>query len=281
MDSDRADDHAQINPGDPVFGVARNGEAKAYPQHMLVWHEIVNDHIDEEPIAVTYCPLTGTVQGFERGEVEFGVSGLLLNSNLVMYDRSTESHWPQMLAVALTGPYKGEELVEFDITWTTWKRWSSVYPNTLVLLNAGRYLREMGRDPYGSYNPPKGHYANKNLLYPKFSSGSERDIHPKRVFLGSRTEDGALAVAKDTLADAGLIKTDVGGTRYVVVYDPELHTGWFYRNPDKLAISLKNETVSVGGTEYESDNLPLKSVVRYDTMWFAWEGYYPETEVIV
>jgi hypothetical protein len=66
-----------------------------------------------------------------------------------------------------------------------------------------------------------------------------------------------------------------------VVYDPELHTGWFYRNPDKLAISLKNETVSVGGTEYESDNLPLKSVVRYDTMWFAWEGYYPETEVIV
>lgn len=80
-----------LDPGDPVFGVARNGVAKAYPQEILVQHEIVNDVLDGDPVTVSYCPLTGTVQGFERSETTFGVLGRLINNNLVTFDRATET----------------------------------------------------------------------------------------------------------------------------------------------------------------------------------------------
>jgi hypothetical protein len=278
MDVAAADDW--LDAGHPVFGVVRDGEAKAYPQRILVWHEIVNDRIAGDRVAVTYCPLTGTVQGFERGGAEFGVSGQLVNSNLVMYDRPTESYWPQMLAVGVTGPHERGQLVEFNVTWTTWERWRAVHPETVVLTDDTGYGRDYGRDPYGSYNPPKGHYANENLMFPQFGSGSEHDFHPKRVVIGARTADGALAVVKDALAEAELVTVGVAGVQYVVAYDAELDTGWVYRNHDDRTVERTQTGVTVDGTEHAPSELPLASVVRYDAMWFAWEGYYPETEVV-
>ena len=112
-----------LGPGDPVFGVARNGVVKAYPQKILVSHEIVNDQLGDLPVAVTYCPLTGTVQGFERGRTTFGVSGRLINNNLIMYDRATEAWWPQILATSIPGPWNADpgtnSLREFRLTWTS------------------------------------------------------------------------------------------------------------------------------------------------------------------
>ena len=269
-----------LDPGHPVFGVVRNGEAKAYPQRILVWHEIVNDRIGGDRVAVTYCPLTGTAQGFERGGAMFGVSGQLVNSNLVMYDRQTDTYWPQMLAVGITGPHEGDQLVEFDVTWTSWERWRDTHPETSVLSEDTGWGRDYGRDPYGSYDPPSGHYENRNLVFPQFGSGSEHEFHPKRVVIGSRSSDGALAVFKETLAESELVELDVGGVPHVVVYDPDLHTGWVYRNPDSVSVEHDGTAVLVDGTERAPDELPLESVVRYDAMWFAWEGYYPDTEVV-
>jgi len=269
-----------LDPGHPVFGVVRNGEAKAYPQRILVWHEIVNDRIGGDRVAVTYCPLTGTAQGFERGGAMFGVSGQLVNSNLVMYDRQTDTYWPQMLAIGITGPHEGDQLVEFDVTWTSWERWRDTHPETSVLSEDTGWGRDYGRDPYGSYDPPSGHYENRNLVFPQFGSGSEHEFHPKRVVIGSRSSDGALAVFKETLAESELVELDVGGVPYVVVYDPDLHTGWVYRNPDSVSVEHDGTAVLVDGTEHAPDELPLESVVRYDAMWFAWEGYYPDTEVV-
>ena len=100
--AEATDPPALLDDGDPVFGVVLDGEAKAYPQSVLVWHEIVNDVIAGTPVSVTYCPLTGTAQGFRRGETTFGVSGQLINANLVMFDRATETWWPQMLATRIT-----------------------------------------------------------------------------------------------------------------------------------------------------------------------------------
>jgi hypothetical protein len=80
-----------LTPGDPVFGVVRNGAATVYPQKVLVRYEIVNDRRDGDPVTVSYCPLTGTVQGFERGSTTFGVSGRRITNNLVMFDRTTET----------------------------------------------------------------------------------------------------------------------------------------------------------------------------------------------
>ena len=87
-----------LKPQDIVFGVYHQGEAKAYPQRIMVWHEIVNDSLGGEPVSITYCPLTATAIGFKRGNTSLGVSGQLLNSNVVMYDRASDSYWSQIAA---------------------------------------------------------------------------------------------------------------------------------------------------------------------------------------
>ena len=103
-----------VSDNDVVIGLEINGEIKAYPLSILVWHEIVNDNVGDIPVAVTYCPLCFTNQVFERtidgNEVEFGTSGKLYNSNLVMYDRLTESYWSQALGTAIVGELAGHEL---------------------------------------------------------------------------------------------------------------------------------------------------------------------------
>jgi hypothetical protein len=91
---------ARLGPGDPVIGLSLDGEARAYPQRIMVHHEIVNDRVGGLDVAVTYCPLTATAQGFKRGGTTLGVSGQLLNSNLVMFDRATRSYFSQIAATA-------------------------------------------------------------------------------------------------------------------------------------------------------------------------------------
>ena len=103
-----------MSDSNTVIGLEINGIAKAYPLFVLVWHEIVNDSVGNVPVAVTYCPLCYTNQVFERiidgKEVEFGTSGKLYNSNLLMYDRLTESYWSQALGIAVKGELTGYEL---------------------------------------------------------------------------------------------------------------------------------------------------------------------------
>ena len=100
-----------VSDSDIVIGLEINGDARAYPLFILVWHEIVNDSVGGTPVAVTYCPLCYTNQVFERiidgNEVEFGTSGKLYQSNLLMYDRWTESYWSQGLGLAVTGELSG------------------------------------------------------------------------------------------------------------------------------------------------------------------------------
>jgi hypothetical protein len=267
----------QLQPQDPVFGVERDGEAKAYAQYVLVHHEIVNDAIAGDPVAVTYCPLTGTAQGFERGDVEFGVSGQLINSNLVMYDRGTDSYWPQMLARGIKGPHVDDYLEEFQVVWTTWERWRDVYPDTAVLTEETGIARNYGRDPYGAYNPRDGYYASDGTLFPPLASSDEFDA--KTVVIGARNGDGALAVPKRRLREETVAEGTVGGVPYVTVYDPSLDTGYVYRNPEDAAVSAASDGIAVAGESFTPDSLPLDRQIGYDAMWMAWYGYYPSTEV--
>ena len=273
------DPPAQLDDGDPVFGVEMNGEAKAYPQYVLVWHEIVNDVVGGESVAVTYCPLTGTAQGFYRGDVEFGVSGQLINSNLVMFDRETESWWPQMLAWGITEPHEGDYLGEFQVVWTTWERWRETHPDTEVLTDETGFVRDYGADPYGAYNPPAGYYSNDNTLFAPLTTDDDDRFHLKDVVIGARNQDGALAVPKEALSEQGTIEGTVDDVPYATVYDPELDTGYVYRNPDDVSIEYDDGVATVDGEEFEPDSVPLEREIGYDAMWFAWYGYYPSTEV--
>ncbi|OYR50245.1 hypothetical protein DJ73_16325 [Halorubrum sp. Ea1] len=268
--------------GVPVFGVVRDGEAKAYPQHVLSHHEIVNDEIGGEPVAVTYCPLTGTAQGFRRGEATFGVSGQLVNSNLIMYDRTTDSWWPQMLATAIDGPMSGETLDEFRVVWTTAAAWAERHPKSLVMTDDTGYVRRYETDPYGSYAPLGGYYARDGTMFRPLSSPEEG--HAKSVVIGARTERGAVAFDKATLLSERVLTGSVGGDGdgVVAVADPGLSTGHVYRNPDGLRVEPDGDAYRVGseGGGIAAGDLPLEPVLALDAMWFAWAGFYPETAFV-
>ena len=268
-----------LDPGDPVFGVASDGATKAYPQKILVAHEIVNDDLDGTPVSVTYCPLTGTVQGFYRGNTEFGVSGRLINANLVMYDRTTEAWWPQILATAIPGPWNENpeirSLREFRLIWTTWGQWREHHPDTKVLSTDTGHARNYGRDPYGSYNPRGGYYDSETMLFP----GRIEDdrYHPKRVVMGARTAEGAAAFLKTALRDDRVMTGEIGDMAVTAVYDSRYDTAYVYRNPNEQPVSAADGDIAVDGSTYAPDSLPLSRIHTFDAMWFAWVGYYPET----
>jgi hypothetical protein len=271
-----------LEPGDPVFGVVRDGAVKAYPQKVLVHHEIVNDELGGTNVAVTYCPLTGTVLGFERGETTFGVSGRLINNNLVMYDRASETWWPQILGTSIPGPWNEdppiESLTEFGLVWTTWEQWQAAHPDTLVMTTETGSARNYGSDPYGGYNPLSGYYADGDPLFPV--TNSDDRFGKKEVVLGARTPAGATAVHKETLLEEGIVTTTLGGTDALSVSDPELDTGYVYLNPEQREFALEDGEVTAGdGTVYAPNELPLTRVHTFDSMWFAWAAYYPDTNV--
>lgn len=271
-----------LDPGDPVFGVVRDGVAKAYPQKVLVQHEIVNDELAGTPVSVTYCPLTGTVQGFERGETTFGVSGRLINANLVMYDRATEAWWPQILATSIPGAWNEgpaiRTLSEFRLIWTTWRQWREQNPDTRVLSTDTGHANNYGRDPYGSYNPRTGYYETDNLMFPTLN---EDDRYPKKkVVMGARTPDGAAAFVKEALRNEKLTTGEIGDTPVLAAFDPRYDTGYVYLNPDEREYEYDDGSiVRPDGTSATPDEVGLDRVHTFDAMWFAWAGYYPDTNV--
>ncbi|MBN1794511.1 MAG: DUF3179 domain-containing protein [Candidatus Omnitrophica bacterium] len=154
----------KLKKNELVIGVSLGTVAKAYPIRIMNWHEIVNDTvrlvtpkgITEQPIAVTWCPLTKSAFVFERrveGEMlEFGVSGMLYNNNLVMYDRTSNSLWPQLMQGAATGRYVSRRLASIPAMVVTWEMWKELHPETLVLSQKTGYLKNYRRDPYSVYH---------------------------------------------------------------------------------------------------------------------------------
>lgn len=274
--ADAASDY--LDDGDIVIGVHRDGEARAYPQRILVWHEIVNDTVGGDDLAVTYCPLTGTALGFERGDTELGVSGKLVNSNLVMYDRATDTEYPQVLAAGIAGPLAGEGLREVRVVWTEWADWRERHPDTRVLTTDTGYMRDYRRDPYGRYNPVGGYYTEGSpTMFPLLH---EDDRYPaKRVVLGFRDDEQAVAVDKDTLREAGVLHHAGPGGDYLVVHDPGLDTGWVFRGADGVEIDPDEVEFTAEGPRFDGRDA-LTAVNAFEAMWFAWAAFYPGTAVI-
>lgn len=266
-----------LAPTDRVIGVYQEGEARAYPQRILVWHEIANDTVGGVNIAVTYCPLTGTALGFKRDETELGVSGRLVNSNLVMYDREAGSLWPQILGAAINGPYEGRGLEQLRVVWTTWEQWRERHPETKVLSTDTGYVRNYRRDPYGDYTPISGYYEpSSERIFPV--QNEDGRYPPKREFFGFRTGAGGVAVDMDYLAAQGAIALEHGDHHYLVLHDDGLGTAWVFRGDEALD---PPQEVAYGpdGPRHESLD-GLEPVNGFEAMWFAWVAFYPQTRVI-
>ncbi|XAS69712.1 DUF3179 domain-containing protein [Micrococcaceae bacterium Sec5.7] len=243
----------------PVFGLDYGGEIRAYPQLVLVWHEIVNDAVGDQLLSITYCPLTGTAVGYHSPpgqKLTFGTTGNLVNSNLLMYDRQTDSQWLQILGTAITGPLKGNRLSTEPLVWTTWNAWRNAHPNTKVLSADTGFLRSYGTDPYGSYPRRSGYYASGEPIFPV--QARDHRFAAKDVVVGVRAGDGRLAIHKDHLRRVQAIETQSGGTRVRAHWDNQLDT------------ALVEQQVE--GRWEAADYL--------DAMWFAWYAFYPHTEVL-
>lgn len=284
-----------MNSGDPIF-VLESGEGiKAYPQKILVWHEIVNEFIEGEAVSITYCPLTGSVICYkgdlEVGETNFGTSGKLVNSNLVMYDRETRSYWPQILGVAINGSEEGKLLEELPIIWTTWDKLKNTYPDAQVLSLDTGFFRSYGVDPYGSYENERSYYNSGDAFFPVMARDDR--FEPKEVVIGIKAGTSVAAISKAVVSEKGIVNTEVGGVPIVAVYDGSLDTVRVYSrevNDEILEFEIEENLFKDPGTgslwnmfgeatEGDHKGNKLEWVTSFDVMWFAWYAFYPDTEV--
>ncbi len=241
-----------LQPGDRVLGLAAFGEIRAYPIPILVWHEVVNDWITGLPLVVSYCPLCGTGMAFlaedVSGPLTFGVSGLLYNSDLILYDRETESLWSQILGQAIAGPLRGTRLRSLPLTHTTWGAWREAHPGSEVLSTDTGYARAYRGDPYADYARGPGLLASVGAR--------SRRYHPKERVLGVTLDGADKAYPFTELARTGatLIRDRLAGSEILVRFDPE----------------------SQSARAFGGDGVQLPAVTAY---WFAWYAFHPDTAV--
>lgn len=216
---------AYLRDDDRILGVVLRGEdgrveARAYSHNVLWWHEIANDVVAGSPITISFCPLTGSGMVFPGGErgLSFGTSGRLFNSNLVMYDRVTDSLWSQMLRRAVSGPLQGERLPLLPVVDTTWARWKALWPETKVTTTDTGHARDYSRYPYGDYRED-----HRDTFRP--TRPPHDPVAPaKSLVLGVRVGDAArgyLYARLDAVGARAVIEDTLGGVPLMVVWDRE------------------------------------------------------------
>ncbi|MGH1350398.1 MAG: DUF3179 domain-containing protein [Methyloligellaceae bacterium] len=177
---------------EPVISVSINGQARAYPLRILMWHEIVNDELGGEPITVTYCPLCNSAIVFKRrvGEkiLDFGTTGKLRNSDLVMYDRQTESWWQQFTGEAIVGAYLGTELQSIPVRVEGFGLFRKRFPDGQVLVPNDPKARQYGNNPYIRYD-------SRNRPYPFFNGDLPEGIDPMARVVVFKSENKPVAIA--------------------------------------------------------------------------------------
>jgi hypothetical protein len=234
---------------EPVVGVHVGGASRAYPLGILVWHELVNDELGGTPLLVSYCPLCGTALVFDRrleGRAHrFGVSGLLYQSDLLMFDRESDSLWSQITARAVTGPRRGERLTLVRSRVEPWAAWRARHPDTTVLSPKTGHERRYGDSPYGDYA------LDERLIFPV---EYDRRYHAKMPTLGLRLADGTARAypASELVGAGGVASESFAGHRVRVSYDPD--------------------------TQVFDVEAPA-AVEVIEGFWFAWFAFHPKTSV--
>jgi len=239
-----------LKDDDIVIGMGSGKKAKAYPTRILVWHEIVNDTMAGKPIMVTYCPLCGTAMVFERyiegKQYSFGVSGLLYQSDVLMYDRETESLWSQLAMQAISGPLVGQKLNWLNSEHLSWKTWREKYPHGKVLSTQTGYQRNYKKEAYASY------FTSKETMFPVAQKRNE--LAKKDWVIGVIMKSQAKAYPVTLFSDEKHIKDSIAG--------------------EEISISYNAAQRFPQITNKKGEHVP--SVLVF---WFAWQAFYPETLV--
>jgi len=239
------------------LGIVYKGESRFYPYRILVSHEIVNDIIQGDPILITFCPLCFTGIGFIReidGEaVKFGTSGKLYNSELVMYDRKTNSYWPQSLGRAVTGPSLGKKIQKIPTDTIEWGNWKKVHPDTKVLSrDTGFSISYTGRNPYGLDGDFSSIQVGTN--FDDTLENLDTRLPRNEIVYGIEVNGKFKAYKKTDLENKLKIEDVVGGQKLTIEFDQDLGSA--------------RATLETG------DDILVETL-----FWFAWAAFHPETEL--
>lgn len=281
-----------LNDDDLVIGIIVNNEVRAYPHIVMDWHEVVNDNIGNNFFTLNYCPLTGTAFAWESVtngiRSTFGVSGLLYNANLIMYDRNTDSNWSQLGLECVNGELIGDKPALLNVVETDWETWSALYPSTQVLSTNTGFSRNYGVSPYGDYATNNDRFIfrpaitnaalpNKDRVY-CIIDGDKSKVYEFSSFVGGKA-----------------IKDSFNGKNYLIIGnesvinafelpDQFIDTTFEYQlNASSNSIIRDNlgNTWSLFGEATSGPNLgnqlgEIKSVISY---WFAIAAFYPNPEI--
>jgi hypothetical protein len=290
---------------EPVISLEIDGQARAYPLQILTWHEIANDVVAGVPVAVTFCPLCNSAITFDRrldGDVfEFGTSGLLRNSDLVMYDRTTESLWQQFTGEGIVGDLAGEQLTFLPSSLVSFADFREAYPEGEVLSRDTGFNRRYGQNPYVGYDT----IGSSPFLFRGQIDGRLAAV--ERVVTVSLDDVGVdVAYPLSALSEAGVINDVQGGRDLVVfhsdgtssalggqviaqaedvgatgVFDPNLDGQKLTFRSDGQAI-VDEETGSTWNVLGQAIDGPLagqqlEPIVHGDHFWFSWAAFKPDT----
>ena len=298
-----AEADAWLGDREPVIAVSRGKEAKAYPLQILIWHEIVNDTVGDEPLAVTFCPLCNSAVAFKRRlgsrVLDFGTTGRLRHSDLVMWDRQTESWWQQLTGEAIIGELAGERLETVPASIVSYATFKATYPQGFVLARPAGLHRDYGRNPYTGYddidNVPFLYQGERDPRLPPMervvavSLGEADKAYPHRLLADKRVVDDTLngkpivvLYSNDTASalDASRIAEarDAGATG-VFVPQAEGRTLTLSAAGDQFVDAETGSTWNVLGRAIDGPlaGAQLEPLVHGDYFAFAWLAFKPDT----
>lgn len=283
-----------LDDEDLVIGLPAGRQPRAYPHAILNWHEIVNDQLNDQPVSLTYCPLTGSGIAFpgsvRERETTFGVSGLLYSSNLIAYDRTTDSYWSQMKLLCIGGVSRGTTADPMPAIETSWKTWKQIFPESEVLSVETGFRRDYRRYPYGPYK------TSEYLLFDV--DHDDRRLHRKERVLGVIVNTSvrvyrigifgsSRTVIEDRLGGVELVIAGSTTENLAVAYGRQLVDGTtlsFHPATDEgTSVMIDSEGTSwnifgegVEGPRQGEQLTPTRSFIAY---WFAWAAFYPEVEI--
>ena len=291
----------------PVVAIEINGDARAYPLEILTWHELVNDTVGGEPITISYCPLCNSAIAYDRrvGDrvLDFGTSGALKQSSMVMYDRQTEALWTHFNGQAVSGDLTGTQLSFRSSSVVSWGDFRREFPEGLVVSRDTGFSRDYGRNPYPGYEDTPDPFARF------ITDAVDPRLPPKMRVVGVVDQDDAVAVSHDRLFEGGVVSFELAGRslvawnqlgmasaldgRTVSEGDDVGATGVFVPTADGEALTFERtpdgftdvETGSVWNifglaTSGPLEGTQLDRVVHVDTFWFALGTFYPDTGIV-
>lgn len=305
ISSDEADEY--VEDGEPVAVVEVNGDVRAYPLQIMTWHEIVNDEIGGEPVAITFCPLCNSTVAFKRvidGEpVEFGTTGNLRRSDLVMYDRLTESWWQQITAEAIVGELTGTELEVIPSQILSYEEFKDQNPDGQVLSRDTGNERPYGQNPYAFYDS-----QDDTLI--GLDESPDDTLPAKERVTAIQTDSGAVVYPFSRLEKEAPINDEIEGDPVVVLFDPDVRSaldtgtiaegrktgggGVFESTVDGEVLTFAaggepgtfrdeqtGSTWNVGGkaTSGELEGTQLTQIPSDDQFWFALAAFFEERDI--